>query len=95
MTITYNVLTTRPELAIYYGWEYGIKRANQLLKAAKPIKDGNAFYAINTIHPLSTQAGHKLRRDAEALKKRVTSTVTAFYARKYKSLNVKTIRVEE
>jgi len=82
MTTKYTVLTSRSELAIYYGREYGINWANRLLKASKPVTHNKFLYPVK---PLET-THYKLKRDANELCKRVSNIVIAFNARKHKKL---------
>lgn len=76
----FKVITTRRELAIYYGVEYGVKLANKMLKrATRAVQPG--FYIVESLR----KSG--LKRDAQDLKDRMIAIVAGFKAIKSKRLN--------
>jgi len=68
----YQILATRSEIAAYYGWEYGIKRANELLKELIQIRP--YLYQVRALTPNA----HTTKYQTEILANRIRGVVCAF-----------------
>lgn len=77
----YKVIASRKDIAIYYGWEYGIAYANKLLKELVAIRPG--LYEVRAL----TGVCLKQKRSAETFCQRIRETVLQHKARMNHQIN--------
>lgn len=78
----YQTIAHRSDLAIYYGWEYGIRYARELLKEAKEVRPG--FYKVRPLCEYGRKT--KTRYYNQGLADRVREIVAAHRGRMTKKL---------